>query len=174
MNYIESDSLKKSYVQRLIETKPCVILQGSDTIKLPSENVVLDINVAQYFVASKPLITLCDILKKRYRVEESCNVVIGLDKPIAIHVSDSINTEFSNYELNQLKTNPLLVNNRNKKDGLVVFFSNTYKNTLYAELKYFCQPYDEIDYWSGSSLVYFFEFENGKIKDVYMGRRHYQ
>lgn len=61
-----------------------------------------------------------------------------------------------------------------KKDGYQVFFSDVYENTLAAELKSFCVPYDKGG-WQGGSNIYFFVFNDlGDILDVYSGETiHY-
>ncbi|KXX67453.1 hypothetical protein [Flammeovirga sp. SJP92] len=65
----------------------------------------------------------------------------------------------------------------NRKDGYQVFFSDIFNNTLSAEVKSFCLPYDhDLNSWKGSSTFFFFVFDHqGKIKEVYSGETvHYE
>ena len=91
-------------------------------------------------------------------------------------MTDSLNIFWKDYVPKDTKEMVILLNDliSDKKYGYQVFFSDVYKNTIAAEIKSFCAPYD-LTAWQGSSTSYFFVFNSeGKIAAIYSGRTiHY-
>ena len=128
------------------------------------------LQVAKKFIAIHRGFPLCDLLKKKYKYSATCNqIYMTSHKGLVKEVDDSLSKFWANYEMKSddeiIKTiKPLL---SDKKDGFQVFFSDIYQNTLAAEVKDFCNPYDQAT-WFGSSVSFFFVFDDqGAIKEVY-------
>lgn len=131
-----------------------------------------DLQVASKFIKNDRGFPLCDLLKSKYNVTESCVYAIGSGEfKLTKQVQDSLKMFWRDY---QIKNNseiemPLKEIMSKRKDGHVVFFSDIYKNTLAAEVKSFCLPYDEVT-WFGSSTSFYFIFnQQGEIEQVYSG-----
>ena len=131
-----------------------------------------NLQVASKFIDNNRGFPLCDLLKKKYKITESCVYAIGSGEfELTTHVQDSLQQFWKNYDSNKkIQLNNLLTDMISKnKDGFQVFFSDIYENTLAAEVKSFCIPYDE-DYWYGSSTSYFFVFnDESELIEVYSG-----
>ena len=131
-----------------------------------------DLQVAGRFIQNNRGFPLCDLLKRNYKVEVSCPYAIGSGKfPLLNQVQDSLKVFWAEYEMKSDNEISEVLGEliSEKKDGLVVFFSDIYKNTLMAEVMPFCQPYER-DRWMGHSNSYYFIFnDNGEIEEVYSG-----
>jgi hypothetical protein len=173
-DFISKDSTKAAFINHLYEYPPCILVQENVTIKKPifSENEVF---VSVIKVANTPFLVLCSILKQDYSLEESCSKVIGLDYPLVEHVRDSINSVYQTYHLDEddmvLKTPSLEV----RDEGFLIFFSDVFKNTVYAELRYICDPKQRRVDWRGESIIFYFVFdEQINITKVLRGIKSYQ
>lgn len=131
-----------------------------------------DLQVANKFIRNDWGFPLCDLLKQKYKITESCVHALGSGRfELTNQVRDSLDNFWTNYEM---KSQIEIMNSLDglisaRKDGFQVFFSDVYNNTIAAEFKAFCLPYDEIA-WFGSSTSYFFIFnEQGEIEQVYSG-----
>ncbi len=131
-----------------------------------------ELQVASKFIENYRGFPICDFLKRRYKMTENCVYALGSGKfELAEHVQDSLELFWKNY---QMKTNSKITETMEgliseEKAGFIVFFSDIYKNTLAAEVKSFCLPYDRTT-WQGSSISFYFIFnDTGDILEVYSG-----
>lgn len=130
------------------------------------------LQVANRFIENDWGFPLCDLLKKKYKVTESCVYALRSGQfELTKYVEDSLRIFWDFYEM---KSKSSIMGSlegiiSERKDGFVVFFSDIYKNTLAAEIKSFCLPYDTMP-WFGSSTSFFFVFnEDGEVDEVYSG-----
>lgn len=130
------------------------------------------LQVASKFIENDWGFPLCDLLKKKYTMTENCVYALGSGKcELTRHVQDSLEVFWKDYKMKSKSVieESLTGIASKRKDGFLVFFSDIYKNTLAAEVKSFCLPYDKTS-WQGSSTSFFFVFDNkGVIKEVYSG-----
>ncbi len=138
-------------------------------VKLKFED---ELQVSSKFIENDWGFPLCDLLKTKYKISESCVYALGSGElDLTKHIQDSLKIFWANYEV---KTQDELTTSlkgliSNRKDGYQVFFSDVYNNTLAAEVKSFCLPYDEVA-WFGSSTSFYFVFnQQGEIEQVYSG-----
>lgn len=136
-----------------------------------------NLQVASKFIENDRGFPLCDLLKRKYGMKESCVYALGSgESELTKHVQDSLMFFWQDYQMRSESSilESLRGIGSKRKDGFLVFFSDIYKNTLAAEVKSFCRPYDKID-WQGSSTSYFFVFNSkGVITEVFSGiETHY-
>ena len=115
---------------------------------------------------------LCDLLQKKYKIQESCVYALGSGEfRLTYHVEDSLKNFWKDYKPEDPKElqkiiGPLI---STRKNGYQIFFSDVYKNTLAAEVKSFCLDYDQFMWFGGSTFYYFVFNENKEIIEVYFG-----
>jgi hypothetical protein len=129
-----------------------------------------DLHVAGRFVPNNQHLPLCDLVKRKYQVTD-CQAVKNGNSAIVRHVQDSLATFWEGYQMQpQGALSDVLSDLISPyKDGYVVFFSDIYKNTLAAEVKAFCVPYDKKP-WTGGSISFYFVFnESGNLEEIYSG-----
>ncbi|MCB0497178.1 MAG: hypothetical protein KDC79_13645 [Cyclobacteriaceae bacterium] len=130
------------------------------------------LHVADKFIANSRGFPLCDLLKRKYKIQESCTYALGSGRfELTKNVEDSLTTFWNDYKMKSKDQIRKPIENliSEKKIGYQVFFSDVYKNTIAAEIMVFCAPYDET-MWLGSSTSFYFVFnEKGEIKEVYSG-----
>ena len=130
------------------------------------------LQVANKFIENNRGFPLCDLLKKKYRTTESCVYLLGSgESELTDQVQDSLNVFWGTYKMKKSSeiSNSIKKLITKRKDGYQVFFSDIFQNTLAAEIKGFCLPYDEIT-WMGSSTSFYFIFdEKGNIQEIYSG-----
>ncbi|MEQ9423352.1 MAG: hypothetical protein RJQ09_02960 [Cyclobacteriaceae bacterium] len=163
--YLNDLVIKTSYVDAKKLKRNC--RQHLKVLKLKFDD---ELKVASRFIKNDSGFPYCDFIKKKYSIEESCAYALGSGEfELFEYIKDSLETFWDNYEI---KENEKIAESLNgliseTKNGHIVFFSDIYKNSLAAEIKSFCQPYDEVP-WFGSSTSFFFIFDdNGKIKELY-------
>ena len=133
-----------------------------------------NLQVASRFIENNYGFPLKDLVGKKYNFSSDCLRAIRMgtrDCASANRVQDSLEVFWSKYKMkNRNKISQSLKGLvSDKKDGYQVFFSDIYKNTLAAELKEFCSPYDQ-SMWMGSSTSFYFVFnDKGEIKEVFSG-----
>src|SRR5688572_6097855 len=172
-NYLSDSVVKKNYPDVKTLAKNCI----ECCIKGAEVEFDFKLQVSEKFIRNDRGFPMCDLLKRKYQMNESCAVALGSGTvELTKQVQDSLKIFWKNYKMKQksdlLKILKDMVSN--KKDGYQVFFSDVHKNTLAAELKSFCLPYDEA-IWFGSSTSFFFIFnQDGEIEEVYSGETiHY-
>ena len=174
-NYLNDSIIKSNYVDVKTLAKNC----SSCCVKGKKLKFIPDLQVACRFIENNRGFPIGDLVAKKYDFSSDCLHALRMgtrECQLANQVRDSLESFWLSYEMkpdNEIaKSLGELISNR--KDGYQVFFSDIYKNTLAAEVKSFCLPYDEI-MWMGSSTMFFFIFDvKGKIADIYSGRTiHY-
>jgi hypothetical protein len=172
-NYLNDSIIKVNYADVKAFAKNCneCCVKG---IKLRFKS---KLQVANKFIENDRGFPLCDLLKKKYRTTESCVYLLGSgESELTNHVQDSLRVFWGPYKMKEnseiSKSIKKLISK--KKDGYQVFFSDIFQNTLAAEIKGFCLPYDET-IWMGSSTSFYFIFdEMGNIQEIYSGKEiHY-
>jgi len=97
---------------------------------------------------------LCVILKKKTKNNNSCAQLIGADK---LKTYDSLVQSYATYHYSNTVKVPFK-KYRTKKNSFVLSFSDIYKNTLKAEVRF----------QSNRPLLFYFVFiENNEIKNVF-------
>jgi hypothetical protein len=128
--------------------------------------------ISSSFRENSPYPCLCDILKKRYKIKETCTVEIGLDRPTSTKASDSIKLAYTKYSPNKVRRLPFKHVISGRKKGIAITFSDVYQNSLTAEV--FGFHYDNQDMLMGKSLIFYFTFKSsGEIESVFLGETHY-
>jgi hypothetical protein len=130
-----------------------------------------DLHVADRFVPNNQHLPLCDFLERKYQMPGNCQTIMRGSSASVGRVQDSLNVFWADYQMQSQDTiaaaladiiSPL-------KDGYQIFFSDIYKNTLAAEVKAFCVPYDRKP-WTGGSVSFYFVFnEHGDLQEIYSG-----
>jgi hypothetical protein len=167
-NYLSDSIIKKSYPNVNDFARGCneCCVKG---IKLKFHS---KLQVADKFIENNRGFPLCDVLKKKYGVTESCVYLLGSGKSkLADQVQDSLELYWESYKMKrklEIATSIKKLLSK-RKDGYQVFFSDVFQNTIAAEIKGFCLPYDET-MWMGSSTSFYFVFDElGNIREVYSG-----
>lgn len=169
--YLNDSILRHDYASTQELAKNCnhCCVKG---IKLAFES---ELQVANRFINLTRHFSFKDYSQQHYDLSRRCRRALRMGTKgckLVNHLLDSINTFWSDYEM---KPEPQIAKEleglaSESKDGYQVFFSDVYKNTLAAEVKGFCSPYDKSP-WFGSSRSFYFVFDkNGEIKKVYSGQ----
>ena len=167
-NYLNDSVIKVNYDNAKTFAKTC----NDCCVKGTKLRFDSDLQIANKFIENHRGFPLCDLLQKRYRISESCVYALGSGEfELTNHVQDSLDVFWTGYKMKTrteiTKTITKLLSK--KKDGYQVFFSDVYKNTLAAEVKGFCLPFDSM-MWMGSSTSFYFIFnDDGQIEQVYSG-----
>ncbi len=167
-NYLNDSVLKVEYQVIDSFTRNCnAHIIGGKKHKYDSE-----LQVANKFIEIHRGFPMSDFVKQNYNLDKDCWQALRMGThqcELVNHITDSLDVAWSAYHMKEKASiteilKPLL---SEKKDGFQVFFSDIYKNTLVAELKAFCNNYDETE-WYGSSTIFYFVFNSlGEIERVY-------
>ncbi len=98
--------------------------------------------------------------------------------PLWQRVEDSVRTAYKDYaakEAPQVYAYLLGMGLKEKQVGPTLFFSQVYKNTLVAELVFFCpQPRTHPPVWQGKAYLFYFIFDDhGNLKGVIQSYKYY-
>jgi len=168
--YLNDSILKNDYPSASILAKNC----NECCVTGKTMNFKANLQVAKKFIENNHGFPYNDFAIKKYNFSDDClrSWRLGIrDCELGNYVLDSLDRFWENYEMKKdgeiieyLKDLP-----SDSKDGYQVFFSDIYENTIAAELKSFCLPYDET-IWMGSSTSFYFIFNDlGEIEDIYSG-----
>ena len=172
-NEIELYRKAYSYLERTVEIDVKTFRQNCE-LSIVNKKIKIQpkLQVASKFITNDRGFPLCDLLQKKYKVTESCVYAIGSGKfEITKQVQDSLQTFWKNYDSKKLQQMDKILDPMisSEKIGYQVFFSDIYENTIAAEVKSFCSPYDKFP-WYGSSISYYFVFDdNDEIIEIYSG-----
>jgi hypothetical protein len=131
------------------------------------------LNVSKVAIESNLNCVVDDLLRKKYRIDPR----MASDSTRINDVYDSISKKISDYK----RKFPSRIGNKfidavasNYETGGIVFFSNIFEYGLSCEVKIFCVSYKQDKYWQGGSEIYHFVFDSdGRLKEVYEGRKQY-
>ena len=144
-------------------------VKGGPKLKFDSE-----LQVANRFIKNNSRFPHKDLIAKKYNFSKECLDALRMgirDCELANEVMDSLDVFWESYKMkSKSEINEILKELISaKKDGFQVFFSDIYKNTIAAEIKTFCVPYNR-QMWMGSSVSFFFIFnDKGEIDEIYSG-----
>jgi len=141
-----------------------------------TSNDVKQFNVSNKMIGNNSNYVICDLLKKRYRLKESCTSLLAFDNQKIEPILDSIaNIIALHADKAFLPSKSFLARNASKnKRGMMVFFSPVYDKVVCLEVKAFCYPFDQGP-WQGSSRMYMLVLsESGEIREYYVGEKTYQ
>jgi len=162
-DYIKHSKVTNAFIQELYSSKPCTAVIETDTIKYPVKSDIEIVRLTEK-VINTPYSCLCDILKVNYKFDGSCTEEIGLDRELAVKVSDSINIVYKNYKFVQEK---IISNDITLLNKLGLSFSDIYNNSMLVTLGYHCSSKRA----SGKILSFYFLFDkNGNIQKVFHGQ----
>ncbi|MBB3699582.1 hypothetical protein KMW28_24355 [Flammeovirga yaeyamensis] len=180
-NYLNDSIIKTDDIKNLVIGCEGLVYKlkangKSKKVKLKFNN---NLQVAEKYNNHKKGFPLEDYVRKKYNLSDECIKALRLGTRTCSEVNnikDSLFIFWEDYSMKSEKEIRSLLSElpSDRKDGYQVFFSDIFKNTLSAELKSFCTPYDSST-WQGSSTFFFFVFdEKGIIKEVYSGKTiHY-
>jgi hypothetical protein len=118
---------------------------------------------------------MCSYIQKRFsKTGMSCSQINMKEGRIIQLSSDSVYRVIS-------KTKPIPFNQsvmyekaREPEIGYTIMFSDLYQNCVMAELRYFCNNFEN-NVWAKKSMVFMFEFDTkGEMKTVYSQEKKYR
>jgi hypothetical protein len=125
--------------------------------------IVRKINISDSAIENDPYPFLCAVLKRKMKSNENCSRLIGNDR---LKVYDSIRTQYHDYIRSKKFRYLILFRATRKKRGLVLSFSDYFKNSIAAQIHYY-NTHGQLIENSKSLLYYFVFYPNGRIRIVF-------
>jgi hypothetical protein len=174
--YLKSiEFVKSKYKSEDFATLKKNCLSLTNVVKKSSYHVI---NISPRRIDNNLNYVLCDILNKKYLFEENCVHLLGNNLSAKVKsIEDSISTVINNqnrFDRSDTSHEYIKKLASDNEEGIVVFFSSVFQNTVSIEVKSFCVSYIEETKWHGSSQMYHLVFtKEGSLTEVYSGIKHY-
>jgi hypothetical protein len=173
--YVTSYNYIKSTID--LERRIGTLMVACAHLGNPSSGFRTELHVSSDEIPNDINLVLCDYIRKKYDVVESCAQLFGTNAKFIQHVKDSIDIFKKKREELEIYSVADVIPEYLSSDetGYVLFYSKIYDKTLSVELMSFCDSYKEGRNWYGASQIFYFTFtEDWEIEDVFIGKKHYQ